>query len=148
MTKIFQAFLTGIFFTFILDFFIFLGIKQGYIDFYNIDLYYNILFADNQNIFIYTLFSAILGFIVTYIDNNKFSFIVIGVLFTISLSTLIPSIGHSLGEMLLMKKNVVLKDAKHIFYGDIYYDGRTQITFYDNDLKKIILLDKKDLIDE
>lgn len=146
MTKLFQAFLTGIFFTFILDFFLFLGIKQGYIDFYNIDLYYNILFADHQNILIYTLVSAILGFVVIYIDNNKVSFIVIGVLFTLSLSTIIPFVGHSLGEMLLMKKNVVLKDSKHIFYGDIYYDGRTQINFYDNELKKIILLDKKDLI--
>ncbi len=146
MTKLFQAFLTGIFFTFILDFFLFLGIKQGYIDFYNIHLYYNILFSDNQNIFIYSLVSAILGFIVIYIENNKVSFIVIGVLFTLSLSTIIPSIGHSLGKMLLMKKNVVLKDSKHIFYGDIYYDGRTQINFYDNELKKIILLDKKDLI--
>ncbi|WP_324171021.1 hypothetical protein [Sulfurimonas sp.] len=146
MTKLFQAFLTGIFFTFILDFFLFLGIKQGYIDLYNIDLYYNILFADHQNIFIYTLVSAILGFIIIYINSNKLSFIVVGVLFTLSLSTLIPSIGHSVGEMLLMKKNVVLKDKKHTFYGDIYYDGRTQINFYDNELKKIILLDKKDLI--
>ena len=51
MSKLIQALLTGIFITFILDFFIFLGIKQNYIDFYEIDVYYNILFADHQNIF-------------------------------------------------------------------------------------------------
>jgi len=52
MSKLIQAFLAGIFFTFFLDFFIFLGILLHYINFYEIDLYYNILFADNQNIFL------------------------------------------------------------------------------------------------
>ena len=45
-----------------------------------------------------------------------------------------------------MQKNVTLKNKKHIFIGDIYYDGRSGITFYDYELKKTILLKKKDLI--
>ncbi|WP_372998921.1 hypothetical protein [Sulfurimonas sp.] len=146
MTKFFQAFLTGIFFTFLLDFFIFLGIKQNYIDFYEIDLYYNILFADHQNIYIYMLVSALIGFIVTYINNTKLSLIVIGFLSVLSLSTLIPTIGHGLGEMLLMKKNITYKDSKYTYIGDVYYDGRAKITFYDYELKKTIFLNKKDLI--
>jgi len=36
MSKIVQAFLTGVFITFIFDFLIFLGIKENYIDFYKI----------------------------------------------------------------------------------------------------------------
>ncbi|MBL0708003.1 MAG: hypothetical protein JJW00_03055 [Sulfurimonas sp.] len=146
MTKFFQAFLTGVFFTFILDFFIFLGIKKTYIDLYNIDLYYNVLFIDNQNIYIYLLVSAILGFIITYVDDSKLSLVVVGVLFVISLSTLVPFVGHSLAEVLLMKKNVELRDKKHLFYGDIYYNGRYKIYLFDNELQKIILLNKKDLI--
>jgi len=145
VSKVFQAFLTGIFFTFILDFFIFLGIKENYIDFYKIDLYYNILFADNQNIFIYLIFSAIIGYIVVYINNNKFSAIVLGILFFITSLTLFHGVGHSVGEMLFTKKNVTLHNARHTFIGDIYYDGRTQITFYDYELQKIITLNKKDL---
>jgi len=146
MTKVFQAFLTGIFFTFLLDFFIFLGIKHNYIDFYEIDLYYNILFADNQNMYIYALFSAILGFMIIYVENMKLSLGVFGFLFVLSLSTLIQPIGHSLGEKLFMKKNVTYQDKRHRYIGDVYYDGRDKITFYDYELKKTILLNKKDLI--
>nr|WP_321266166.1 hypothetical protein [uncultured Sulfurimonas sp.] len=146
MTKFFQAFLTGIFFTFLLDFFIFLGIKQNYIDFYEIDLYYNVLFADHQNIYLYALVSSLLGFVIIYIDNVKFSLVIFGFLFILSLSTLIPPVGHALAEKLFMKKNITLQDKKHTYTGDLYYDGRSKITFYDYELKKTILLNKKDLI--
>ncbi len=145
MTKFFQAFLTGIFFTFILDFFLFLGIKQGYIEFYEIDLYYNILFADHQNLFVYSIFSLLIGYIIIYVDNRKLSLIVVGSLFLLSLSTLIRGVGYSIGEMMFFEKNVTYKDSRHTFIGDVYYNGRTQITFYDYELKKIILLNKKDL---
>ena len=145
MTKFFQAFLTGIFFTFILDFFIFLGIKHNYIDFYEIDLYYNILFADNQNIYLFAFVSIVIGLVFTYINNIKISAILIGFLFVLSLSTLIPTIGHSLGEMMFMKKNVTLSDGKYNYVGDVYYSGRNKITFYDYELKKKIFLNKKEL---
>ena len=145
MSKIFQAFLTGIFFTFILDFFIFLGIKENYIDFYEIDLYYNILFADNQCFILYAIFSAIIGYVVIYLESNKLSIILVGSLFFISALTLIPPIGYSLGKTLFMQNDVKLYNSKYTFMGDIYYSGRTQITFYDYELDKIIQLDKKDL---
>ena len=145
MSKFVQAILSGIFFTFILDFFLFLGIKLNYIDFYNIDLYYNILFADNQNIYIFAVSSVVLGLLVMY-AKNKISIAIISLLFILVLSTLIPSIGHKTGEILLMKKNTVYKNAKYTFTGDAYYIGRKQITFYDYELKKIILLDKDELL--
>ena len=145
MSKFFQAFLTGMFFTFILDFFVILGVKLNYIDFYEIDLYYNILFADHQNIFVFTILTAILGFIVTYLNNYKVSIFVIGSLSVLALSTLIPPVGHKVGEIMLMKKNVTLNDNRHTYIGDIYYDGRDKISFYDIELKRLITLKKKDL---
>lgn len=145
MNKLIQAFLTGIFITFILDFFIFLGILLNYINFYKIDLYYNILFADNQNGFIFFTISIILGFIVIYVKNYKVSLIIVSLLFFLTLLTLIESIGHSVGEAMFMQKNVTLKDKKYSYTGDIYYDGRKEITFYDYNLKKIIKINKKDL---
>jgi len=146
MSKIVQALLTGIFITFILDFFIFLGIKQNYIDFYEIDLYYNILFADHQNIYLFVISSIILGFMVIYIKNNKLNALIVSFLFLLSLLTLFHDIGHTLGKDILMSKNITLKSAKYIYHGDIYYEGRTKITFYDNELQKMIILNKKDLI--
>ncbi len=145
MSKFVMAFLSGIFFTFILDFFIFLGIKLHYIDFYEIDLYYNILFADNQNPLLYLISSIILGYITIYVDNNKLSAIVLGALFFIVSLTLIQPIGNYVGKMLLMTKNVTFKDHKFTFTGDVYYNGRDTITFYDYELEKIIFLKKKDL---
>lgn len=145
MIKFVQAFLTGIFFTFLLDFFLFLGMKLNYIDFHEIDVYYNIFFWDHQNIIIYLITSAVLGFIVTYIDNIKLSVTVLSLLSIMALSTLIQSVGYSVAEMLLMKKNVTLTDSRYNYSGDIYYEGREIITFYDYELQKIILLNKKDL---
>lgn len=146
MSKIVQALLSGIFFTFILDFFIFLGLKLNYIDFFEIDLYYNILFADNQNIYIFSFFSILIGFIITYINKNKITFPILGLFFFFAMLTLFEPIGYSLGESMFMEKNANLKDKRHTYNGDIYYIGRKEITFYDYELKKIILLNKKDLI--
>ena len=145
MSKAIQALLTGMFFTFFIDFFIFLGLKQNYIDFYEIDLYYNILFADHQSAYLFFGVSIILGFIVIYKNNNKLSIIVIGILSLFALSTLTHSVGYTLGEMMFMEKNKFIKDGRYSYHGDIYYNGRTQITFYDYELKKIIILDKNRL---
>jgi hypothetical protein len=146
LSKLIQALLSGMFFTFILDFFIFLGIKINYIDFYEIDLYYNILFADNQNIFIFTLFSIIIGWLVIYLDSYKIKLWAIGLMFLLSFSTLIHPIGNSLAKIILMQKKQVFRTKMHTFVGDIYYNGREKITFYDYDLKKIIILNKKELL--
>lgn len=145
MTKLVQAFLTGIFFTFILDFFIFLGIKLHYIDYYEIAVYYNILFADHQNIYIFLAISTVLGYIVTYVNNTKLSIITIGTLCIIVSLTLLETIGNKVGEIILMDKNTTLYSKKYTYDGDIYYNGRKKITFYDYKLKKIILLNKKEL---
>jgi hypothetical protein len=141
MSKLFQALLSGMFFTFILDFFLFLGIKQNYIDALNIDLYYNILFADNQNITLFLIISIILGYITLY-RSHKISFIVLGSLFLLSFLVLIPPIGYSIGEMMLAEKNRTIQTDKFLYRGDLYYKGRTQLYFYDNELDKMLKIDK------
>lgn len=145
MNKAIQAFLTGIFITFILDFFLFLGILLNYINFYNIELYYNILFADNQNGYLFFGLTLILGYIIVYLNNYKISLLVTGVLSFLVLLTLFQGIGHSVGEALFMKKDTILETAKRTYSGDILYDGRENITFYEHSLNKIIKISKKDL---
>jgi len=147
MSKLVQSFLSGVFFTFILDFFIILGIKINYIHPHNIDVYYNILFADHQNIFVFLFFTIIIGYLITY-STTKIALISIGAMFIISFSTLIAPIGHMAGEAILLKKNVTLKTERFSYHGDIFYDGRKAITFYDYKLKKVIILDKNKVIGE
>ncbi len=146
MSKFITALLVGMLITFIVDFFIFLGIKLNYIDFYEINLYYNILFADNQCFIIYFLSSFLLGYIVIYVQNKKLTLITLALVSIIGLSTLIESVGQNVAKMMFMKKDITYKDSKHTFHGDLYYDGRTTIHFYDNELQKMIILQKKDLI--
>jgi len=141
MSKLVQALLSGMFFTFILDFFLFLGIQLNYINKLEIDLYYNILFADNQNLFIFLFFSFVLGYITLYL-SNKVSLIVVGTLFTLSTSTLISPIGFYVGESILMQKEKTLYTKKFFYKGDIYYDGRKEIYFYDYKLDTMLIIDK------
>jgi len=146
MSKMVQAFLSGVFFTFILDFFIFLTIQQNYIIPYEIDVYYNILFVDNQNIFLFIFLSLIFGYMIIYIEN-KISLIVLTILsFVVALSLFIPSFGKFIGSSLLMQKNQLLTYKSYKYNGDILYNGRKNISFYDYKLKKVIILQKKDLV--
>lgn len=148
MTRFVQALLTGVFFTFIYDFFIFLGIFQNYIKKYNIDLYYNILFADHQNLLLFALFTLILGIIIIYIDNIKVSVIIISTLFFLSLLPLIPSIGEWTAKMMFMQKDTTLHVGKYTYEGDVYYKGRTDLYFFDKELNKMLKFNKEDIKDE
>ena len=120
--------------------------KLNYVDYYKIDLYYNPFFTDNQNIFVYLFFTILFGLLITYIENTKLNLIVIGGLLLLSLTTLIQPIGHQVASILFMQKNVTLQTNRFVYKGDIYYDGRTTISFYDNEIKKILTLKKEDLI--
>ncbi len=121
MSKIVQALLSGMLITFILDFFLFLKIFQNYIRVNEIDLYYNILFADNQNLVLFILFTVLLGYLSIY-KSAKLSIIVITVLSIVSLSTLITPAGKALGEVLLMQKDVTLKTKKLSYNCDIFFN--------------------------
>ena len=147
MIKLIQALLSGVFFTFILDFFIILGIQINYIRPHNINVFYNILFADHQNIFIFLFFTIIIGYLITY-TTTKSALIGVGTLFILAFATLIPPIGEKVGEFILLKKDITLKTAKFSYHGNIYYDGRDEITFYDYKLKKVIVLNKNKVIGE
>ena len=146
MSKILLALLTGMLITFIVDFFLFLGVKLNYFDFYEIEIFYNVLFADNQNFLLYFGSSIVFGFIVIFISNNKLTVALLSALTIIAIAPLFSNIGESLGKMMFMEKDVTYNEIKHSFHGDVYYDGRRTIHFYDNELQRIIILQKKDLM--
>jgi len=141
MSKIVQMILSGIFFTFILDFFLFLGIKENYIDPHGIRVYYNILFADHQSLILFIIFTLFIGYVVMYL-GNKIALFIVGTLFLLSASTLLPPVGSYVGEQILMKKNSSIHTDKFSYHGDLLYSGRKNIYFYDYELKKVIILNK------
>lgn len=145
MNKIFQAFLTGVFFTFILDFQLFLGIKLNYIDHYEIDEYYNILFADHQNLLYIIPLVILIGFVTTYTKTAKVPLIVLGVLFGVTLLVFIPSVGEHVGASLFQKKDVRYYDGRYQYKGTLFYESRQKVTLFDEELQRLITLNKKDL---
>ena len=147
MTKLFQAFLSGIFFTFILDFFVILGVEVNYIRPHHISVYYNILFADHQNIFIFLFFTILIGYFTIY-TSTKTTLVSVGTLFLLAFATFIPPVGERVGAFILMKKDATLQTARFSYHGDIYYSGRKEITMYDYKLKKVIILNKNDIKDK
>jgi hypothetical protein len=147
MAKMIQALLVGLFITFVLDFFLFLGVYLHYIRPLGIEVYFNVLFADNQNIPLFFAASTVFGYITTY-TPNKIKLPLIGVAFLASLAILIPEIGKKTAQIMFMEKNVTLHNKKFTFYGDIYYIGRDKITFFDKELKKTILLDKDEIMEK
>jgi len=147
MSKMIQALLSGMFITFLLDFFLFLGIFQNYIRVHEIDLYYNILFVDNQSIILFTVISIFLGYLVIY-QSSKLTLALITILASFSLSTLIAPVGKSVAELLLMKKDVKIQTDKYSYRGDLLYNGRKNLTFYDYKFKKVLKLNKNKIIGE
>lgn len=150
MTKAVQAFLAGIFFTFILDFFFFLGIQLHYIDHYEIDVVYNLLFADHQSLILYLIMTAVLGYLTIYFEHPRKVAITLAVLFGLVLLTLVPPIGNMFGKMLLMKTDQTLYDSRYRYQGDVYYDGRDAlgdraVWIWDKEEERMFKLMKRDL---
>ncbi|MGE4510123.1 MAG: hypothetical protein AB7D43_03370 [Sulfurimonadaceae bacterium] len=145
MSTFFYALLSGMFVTFIFDFFIVLGLKLNYIDVYEIDVYYNAFFADTQNIWIFGAGTLFFGYFTIYSKCVKCNVLILATSFLLSLSVLLEDVGTLLGEQVFMQRDVVLQDKKYTYRGDVIYAGRKEITFFDHELQKIITLHKKDL---
>lgn len=146
-SKLMTALLAGMFFTFFLDFFLILGIFLNYIRPQEIDIYYNILFADNQNIWWFSAGVLIFGYMFLFLKNPKIPVIFFIISFSLVNLTQIPSIGKDVGSMLLAQKDKVFTIGKHNYIGTIVYSGRDTVWFYDDELKKIITFKKEEIIE-
>ncbi len=146
ISKVINSFLLGLIFVLLLDFLLFIGIKINYIDIYNIKVYYNPLFVDNQPYIILFVLSIVFGY---FISNKKslkiFTYIYI-MLIVISLSTFYEPIGKSLGQLLFKKDNISFKVGKISFNGDLLYKGRKYTYIYRKDINKVIKLSSNELL--
>lgn len=137
-SKLATALIAGMFFTFFLDFFFFLGIFLNYIQALDIDVYYNILFADHQSIILFSLGVIIFGYLFIFFSSTKVATIIFAICFMVVNLTLIPSIGKEAGIMMFEKQNKIIKEGNQTFIGHIVYEGRSTIWFYDDELDKMI----------
>ncbi|NOQ32005.1 MAG: hypothetical protein GQ570_12875 [Helicobacteraceae bacterium] len=143
MSRTIQMILSGIFIAFIFDYLIFLGIFLHYIKPNEIDIFYNVMFKNNQNILIFLPLSLLFGSIITYIKSQKLALGILTIFALYPVATLLISpVGAGAGEIILMKKDQQIVTKRYTYNGNIYYDGVENIFMSDNIEKGIFKIPK------
>ena len=143
--RILGSFFMGFIFISILDFLYFIGLKLNYFDFYKVDVYFNVLFVDNQNFYILLPLAGVVGYMLMYSKLAKQFLKIYIIIILLSAITLYEPIGKSLGEIVFLKDNQRFKFGSTTFSGATLYEGRTEIYIYRKDLVKTVKLDKNNL---
>ena len=141
-TKLATAFIAGAFFAFFIDFFFILGLFLNYIQAQDIDVYYNVLFADHQSYFVFFALVIIFGYLFIFFPSTKLATIIFGVCFGLVNLMQIPSIGFFVGQKMFEEPNKIIVEGQHTYKGKTVYEGRSAIWFYEDELGRIIEIDK------
>ena len=145
-SKLATAFIAGTFFAFFLDFFFILGLFLNYIQAQDIDVYYNVLFADHQSYLVFFSLVVIFGYLFLFFPSTKIATIIFGVCFALVNLTQIPSIGFQVGQMMFEKTNQIINEGEYTYIGKTVYEGRSTVWFYEEELEKIIEISKVKII--
>ena len=144
-TKLASAFMAGLFFAFFLDFFFILGLFLNYIEAQDIDVYYNVLFADHQSYLVFFSLVVIFGYLFIFFPSTKIATIIFGVCFAIVNLTQIPDIGFYMGQMMFEKQNKIIQEGEYTYIGKTVYEGRDTVWFYEDELERIIEIKKSEI---
>ena len=98
INRILGSLFMGFIFISILDFLYFIGLKLNYFDFYKIDVYFNVLFVDNQNFYILVPLALVVGYMLMYSKLAKQFLKIYVIIILVSATSLYEPIGKSLGE--------------------------------------------------
>lgn len=142
ITKLATALMAGAFFAFFLDFFFILGLFLNYIQAQEIDVYYNILFADHQSYLVFFSLVIIFGYLFIFFPSTKIATIIFAICFAIVNLTQIPDIGFYMGQVMFEKDNKIIQEGEYTYVGKTVYEGRDTIWFYEEELEKIIEIKK------
>ncbi len=143
--RVFNSFFIGITFVSLIDFLYFIGIKLNYFNFYNINVYFNAIFIDNQNFYLIIPSFFIVGYLVLYCKFSKFFTRIYMIVIILAFVTIYEPIGHYFGKLQFMKENQSFQVGDIKFKGDLLYKGRKYIYIYRKDISKSIKILKKDL---
>ncbi|NPA81186.1 MAG: isoleucyl-tRNA synthetase [Epsilonproteobacteria bacterium] len=143
--EIVTSFLFGFILVSLLDFLLFIGLKINYFNTYNIGEYFNVIFVDNQNVWLIVALSFLFGYLMLYSKLSKFFdtfYIILLILFA---STLYEPIGKRVGEEIFREKNKIFEVSGTKFRGDLLYEGRSYYYIKRDEIKSAIRLSKEDV---
>lgn len=137
-SKIINTFIVGLVLFFMLDALFVVALKLNYFNYYNIQIFYNILFIDIQNYFIVIFASFLVGIIFIYDPKDKFFLLLYFFSLLAVFSMFFEDIGRKVGESIFMSEELKLKYHSTTFEGHITYSGRENIYIYRSDINKNI----------
>ena len=140
INRILGSLFMGLIFVSILDFLYFIGLKLNYFDFYKIDVYFNVLFVDNQNFYILLPLSFAIGYLLMYSPFVKVFMKIYIATILLFVTTIYEPIGKTLGESVFLKENQRYKLGSTTFSGATLYEGRDSIYIYRKEISKTIKL--------
>lgn len=145
MSKIISGFGFGLMLILPLDFLFFIGLKKNYFDFYNIDIYFNIYFIDNQPFLYIAIASLVLGFLILYTPLRKALEIIYVIVLLLCFSMLFKSVAREIGEDIFVQKSITCKLGSQEFKADLLYEGRKNYFLKRENISKTIKIPKNEL---
>lgn len=140
INRILSSFFMGFLFVGVLNFLFFVGLKLNYFDFYNIDVFFNVMFIDNQNFFILLPLSLVLGYLLMHSSFKRVSMKIYIASILLFMTTFYEPIGKSIGEAVFKKEAQQYKFGATTFSGKTLYKGRDYIFIFREELGKTIKL--------
>lgn len=128
------------------SFFFFIGIKLYYIDFYEITVYYNVLFVDNISWIAYWAFGLFMGFLFM-LPSKKIAGTVLVVATLASWSLFVPSVAKDIAHDMFAKENYHIKKEPYTYSGLLLYEGRKNLYLFGDESQRTMIF-QKDTIDE
>jgi len=145
MIRFIQALLSGLFFTLVYDFLLYIAIWIHYIKPQEIETFFNPFFWDNQNSIILVSSVVFLTLIIGYSSKIIQNTLLTLCLLIVFGADLYAPFGYYLGKILLEKQTQTLKDNRYTYHGNIIFNGRKSIYFYDTDVNQTFEIEKKNI---
>lgn len=127
-------------------FLFFIGVKLGYIDYYGISEYYNVIFVDNMPWIAYWIYGVSFGVLVMLPYKRLVGALYI-VAAIISATMFIPSISLKVSTKLFAKESFHIVKKPWTYSGVLLYEGRDTYYLLNDENQKTMTF-KKEEIDE
>lgn len=117
----------GTLFWLVVDFLFFAGLKINYLDLYEIPVYYNLLFVDNQPWLLWPAGIAALGALFMVPLAVRYKMLAVGTVLVCALVTWVPASGTAIGRLLFAKEHQLYRFSPRLTTNvTLLYSGRAE----------------------
>lgn len=123
------------------SFFFFIGVKLGYVDYYGIEEYFNVIFVDKISWLFFWAFG--LATATLFISPFKrVAGLLLIVATVVGMTTLLPGIGKSVGNKMFAKEPFYIKQKPWTYKGVLLYEGRSNYYLLNEENNRTMIFNK------